>query len=445
MNLLRSFLNVVLFMMSSRCGEEGKVTCLGSKPSHIFLSTENAGRALREAVTVSLRDGSKRLISLRYADSIMLMVSKLTKGFTALRDRMPTSDDQFKMFNSLEGKLSQGLCNKRNLNFREFVDIFSLTMLFPEPECFARFREQVDLSKLVKRIDPSRCEIDMQALAWYIEDMHSVARVVNSVCRYAFGVVSMCMRPEYNDLSAILPSLGAWSFESGDIETEKISLSESGDEQPASFNEWLERLSKLRKVIVDYLTIHDRIRLFIKLCKQAKEIEKIIQNNESDYNSHLKSECNRANSFADLSTNNLYCRERLFIHSMYLRDIYGSSPPRFPEKSEISGQGEPPDVLTPMLWLKKYGVLPAELQKSRKQFWEWREKKVAATNIVVEMGGLIDAINAKESAEFKAEACRVTEECVRSFGSGGHGAGSFFKYLFLGGIISGLLWRMYFS
>ncbi|ELQ76961.1 hypothetical protein THOM_0037 [Trachipleistophora hominis] len=382
-------------------------------------------------------------MSLNHADAIALMICKLESGFAALKSQMPKSDRQKKVFSDLEAKLSRGVRNDRRLRLDDFVNTFSLLFPFPDAAVVEEFEVHRDLMKeCVKVIDSSKCVIDMRMLSFNLEKMFRLCRVITSVSRYACGAVSMCMRPDYDDYSLILPDRNPGTFEPDRTVAEGGPLSKSWSKQPACFLEWMKWLNGLRRVMVSYLAVHNRCKLFSRLAlEMVAIIEPAMKDIESNYNDYLDREERRTGWSAEPFASAPGEHEPLFKYSVRSGGIYENA---FTGLSDVLGSymSDEPGVLPFMRCLERNGVFPFELMERRKQFWDWVMSRKVERPVSTDMGELIDAVNASESAEFNAEVRDVVIECFDPLVNEWIGP---FVFFLIAVIVSILIWRFKYS
>ncbi|ELQ75866.1 hypothetical protein THOM_1180, partial [Trachipleistophora hominis] len=288
-----------------------------------------------------------------------------------------------------------------------FAGLFSLTMPFPEPERVKCFEKNVDVFEFAKKIDSSRCEVDMQALVLYIDDFYTACRVTNSLCRCAWEAIGLCMRPEYGDFGSLLSDSPTSLFdELRRFKTISIAwVSSSTLRQPKDFLLWLTRLNELRKLFVRYLTAkEERLRGLVEMCRIAKEVEKDIEKLESEYNKYLDNQGEEVGVFQDCLRTWGFVGGRgpLFIHSVPLVDVYRAWTSGFVSKVKASLECGNSIVIALMESLKENGgVMPPELAKRRERFWKWqKEAKKDVKPMNVPIKDLLCAFKSGDEAEF---------------------------------------------
>ncbi|ELQ75534.1 hypothetical protein THOM_1512 [Trachipleistophora hominis] len=380
----------------------GWAGCSSDTPSCILLTDSNIRTQQYKKFEVMLRDGSVHSVSLSRVKDLWFLIAKFMMGFITMRYRSPQPGNSNKEFQALDKELSGGYYVTQVLDFRRFVDVFSQTMPFPESKSFYRLETPVSALKFVRTFNQAKCEVNLQGLMLYIDDLYNACRVVNCVCRYVFGSVSMAMRPEYADLGSVLSDPYGPFKEMDDLRAK-------GDDanyvfgSVLDFKSNLKYLSNLQGLFVRYLENGPRLSLLAELCEKAKMIEKELSENEADYNKYL---CNTEGFctwlFRQLGIVGYGGRGRsLFIHSVRLRDICQNWSLRglCNQCQYYESYGDPHMLLLMERVKENGGVLPPGLRKSRERFWDWRNKNVS-TDIMVNIVKLWDRLTEKESDEF---------------------------------------------
>ncbi|ELQ76768.1 hypothetical protein THOM_0239, partial [Trachipleistophora hominis] len=310
---------------------------------------------------------------------LTMLICKTMMGFMGLRERVTSSH----MVGPEGHELDLGITGPKFrrdtfiTDIEVFAGLFSLTMPFPEPERVKCFNKHIDRSLFVKKFDSSRCEVDMQALVLYIDDFYTACRVTSSLCKYALGFISLCMRPEYGDFGSILSDSPTSLF----VELEKFKATGMGSapacalREPSDFLLWYDRLCSLRALFVNYLTTRNgRFRGLVEMCRIAKEVEKDIEKLESEYNAYLDSQEGFVQDY--FRTWGLVGgRGPLFIHSVPMIDVYQACTDKFKNKvNSLVARDDSPVVALMQNLRENGGVLPPDLVERRERFWEWQKK-----------------------------------------------------------------------
>ncbi|ELQ76889.1 hypothetical protein THOM_0085 [Trachipleistophora hominis] len=393
MGFLQNLLIAILFIVYVQCGE---VNNEGQAARHIMLTADNANEIFHKNFRITLRDKSEHLVSLSRIEDLTMLICKMMMEFMDLRNHVPGSGQPSAKFDALERELSMAFIGPRVMDLESFANMFALTMPFPDPDIFSRFDGDIDPLQFTTMVSSSEYKVNLQALMWYIDDIYAVCRVMNTMCKYALGVFSLCVRPRYGDLGSVLSDPSTTPFREMDALRARASVPGRVYQQPADFISWIERLSALRKSLVHYLEFGGRLEALTRVCRQARFAEAVIKKNVSDYNEYLDTleKDSAKGSHAQGALNSK--RKPLFIHSVPLDDVYRDCPAEFERKIEsLKEEGEPTVLLLMQNLKERGGVLPQELRARRAQFWTWLETRRHKT-VAIDVGGLCDKICAHE-------------------------------------------------
>ncbi|ELQ76073.1 hypothetical protein THOM_0957 [Trachipleistophora hominis] len=413
MELMLRLLIVVLLVMHVQCGEVKSSDC---DPSRVLLNINNASEVLNKRVPVSIEDGTVHPVSPSDVVGLTMLICKTMMGFMQLWKHIDKAVKAGGQSYALDMSLAESKYRRSTLitEVKVFVELFSFTMPFPEPERVNRFKVHVDAMKFIKDRSLTEWEIDMQALVLYVDDFYTVCRVASNLCKCAFGAVSLCVRPEYDSFKRMLSDSPISLFN----ELEKLKVASRGTasacelKQPGEFIRWLGMLSRLRKAFVNYLMARSgRLRGVVEVCRVAKAVEKDIKELESEYNAYLDSQEGTIMSFLR-SWNIIGEREPLFIEGILLRDVYKACEDKFVDSVESLRKKGNTDVVALMISLMESGgTYSLQLSRSREQFWEWREEvKKDKRSINVPLDNWICEFRLNYDSDFKSRDNQYEEE-----------------------------------
>ncbi|ELQ76886.1 hypothetical protein THOM_0082 [Trachipleistophora hominis] len=410
MKIIRDLLIVVLFAVNACCGDDAPEEHARKDKRLVYVTNENASKMLCKKFLVKLKDGTKCPVSLCDAE----FFASLFEAFSA-RD-LPTMPMQSPLrqssqeFAALENQICGGLRAKPVLNVEEFVEIFSLSMPFPDPDhirCFGvaaceNYQKNSDLDIWTEKIATGGIAIYLHRYFKYIEEMYMMFRLLGTLKNYADENLSVCIKPRYGRFYDLLTDKSAKLREFyGEIKKKIERMKESG--RLGYIHRCNQRIAGHRKALGMYLREHDRLAQLVKFCEKAKEIEREILRNEEEYNAQLD---DPTLGIADASGG--VKRGSLFINSVQLDGICQLDVN--PTATELYTGSAKTEILGMMRRTAKFGSLPADLKERRQRFWAWRKRNVT-DDIVIQMESLCNCLKAKNGDELTVSLLLTNSTC----------------------------------
>ncbi|ELQ74357.1 hypothetical protein THOM_2720 [Trachipleistophora hominis] len=266
---------------------------------------------------------------------------------------------------------------KTRLSFEEFVTIFGPIMSLLDPKYFVCLKEQ---EELIEAQNSSSCQFSLMRLMKCVLSLHCAFSVLEYVFLYIDGCPEIGTNRDVtafkNFLEDPFSGLSA-SFKAtipGSPEAMEMEIVED-------IVELIRLIETVRKVLLKYLSVNERMEKLIKFCEQAVKVRKELEKYEKEFWFYVRCEKARKTCF------DAHSKGRMSYRSLYLYDMVSLKPKRGttakltpktksddPQRAEKSTQS--------MEEQRNIQAVQHTFAERREQFWLWYNEYVNSWTMV---------------------------------------------------------------